>query len=107
MLPFEDVAFQLVDLPPVAARHPVPWLAATVGTADAGLLVVDLGDPGCVQQVVELHELLAERRVTLAESWRQPAIEDDLGDPFAMSLPVLVQAAIQSLCQLVGMDSFG
>ena len=93
MLPFEDVAFQLVDLPPVAAQHPVPWLAATVGTADAGLLVVDLGDPGCVQQVVELHELLAERRVTLAESWRQPAIEDDLGDPFAMSLPVLLVAA--------------
>jgi ribosome-interacting GTPase 1 len=93
MLPFEDVAFQLVDLPPVAAQHAVPWLAATVGTADAGLLVIDLGDPGCVQQVVELHELLAERRVTLTESWGQPPVDDDSGDPFAVSLPLLLVAA--------------
>jgi ribosome-interacting GTPase 1 len=93
MLPFEDVAFQLVDLPPVAAQHPVPWLAATVGTADAGLLVIDLNDPVCVQQVAELHELLAERRVALTESWAQPAVDDDSGDPFAVSLPVLLVAA--------------
>jgi ribosome-interacting GTPase 1 len=92
MLPVEDVAFQLVDLPPVAAQHPVPWLAATLGTADAGLLVIDLGDPGCVEQVLELHELLAERQVTLTESWRQPAADDDSGDPFAVSLPVLLVA---------------
>jgi ribosome-interacting GTPase 1 len=92
MLPFEDVAFQLVDLPPVAAQHPVPWLAATVGTADAGLLVVDLGDPGCVEQVLELHELLAERQVTLTESWWQPTVDDDSSDPFAVSLPVLLAA---------------
>ena len=93
MLPFEDVAFQLVDLPPVAAQHPVPWLAATVGTADAGLLVIDLGDPGCVEQVVELRELLAERRVALTASWVQPAVDDDSGDPFAVSMPVLLVAA--------------
>jgi ribosome-interacting GTPase 1 len=93
MVPFEDVAFQLVDLPPVAAQHLVPWLAATVGTADAGLLVIDLNDPGCVQQVAELHELLAERRVTLTGSWGQPAVDDDSGDPFAVSLPVLLVAA--------------
>jgi ribosome-interacting GTPase 1 len=93
MLPFQDVAFQLVDLPPVAARHPVPWLPATIGTADASLLVVDLSDPGCVDQVVELHELLAERRVTLTGTWAQPAVDDDADDPFAVSLPVLLVAA--------------
>jgi ribosome-interacting GTPase 1 len=93
MLPFDDVAFQLVDLPPVAARHPVPWLAATVATADAGLLVVDLGDPGCVEQVMELHEVLAERRITLTESWVKAAVAEDSDDPFAVSLPVLLVAA--------------
>ena len=45
MLPHEDVHFQLVDLPPVAPEHPVPWLVNTLQTADAALLVVDLGDP--------------------------------------------------------------
>jgi ribosome-interacting GTPase 1 len=93
MLAFEDVAFQLVDLPPVAARHPVPWLPSTVGTADAGLLVVDLVDPGCVEQVVQLRELLAGRRVALAESWAQPALDDDSDDPFAVWLPVLLVVA--------------
>jgi hypothetical protein len=45
MLPFEDVAFQLVDLPAIAAEHPVPWLASALQPADAALLVIDLGDP--------------------------------------------------------------
>ena len=39
MLPYEDVAFQLVDLPPVCRKHPVPWLAAALRSADACLLV--------------------------------------------------------------------
>lgn len=93
MLVFEDVTFQLVDLPPVAARHPVPWLAATLSTADAALLVVDLDNPECVDHVVEVHELLAERHVTLTESWAQSPLDDDQDDPFAVSLPVLLVAA--------------
>lgn len=93
MLPFEDIAFQLVDLPPVTGRHPVPWMPATLATADAGLLVVDLGDPGCVEQVVELHELLAERAVTLTGAWTPPAPDDGSDDPFALSLPVLLVVA--------------
>jgi ribosome-interacting GTPase 1 len=94
MLPFVDIAFQLVDLPPVSTQHPVPWLANTLSQADAALLVVDLGDPACVDQVEELHALLAERRITLTGSWGLPAEqepeEDD--DPFAACLPVLLVA---------------
>jgi ribosome-interacting GTPase 1 len=93
MLAFEDVAFQLVDLPPVAARHPVPWLPATLGTADAGLLVIDLCDPGCVEQVTELQELLADRGVTFTASWALPPVDDRSDDPFAVSLPVLLVVA--------------
>lgn len=90
MLPFEDVAFQLVDLPAVSAQHPVPWLANALRPADACLLVVDLGDPACVDQVVELHELLAERRVTLTEWWAAPVEDEE--DPFALRLPALLVA---------------
>jgi ribosome-interacting GTPase 1 len=93
MLAFEDVTFQLVDLPPVATRHPVPWLTATVSTADAALLVVDLDDPECVDRAVEVHELLAERHITLTGSWEQPHLADDQDDPFAVCLPVLLVAA--------------
>ena len=90
MVPFEDVMFQLVDLPPVSAEHLPPWLPNTLQPADACLLVLDLNHPACVEQVEELHDLLAGSRITLTSRWERPAEEDD--DPFALSLPTLLTA---------------
>jgi ribosome-interacting GTPase 1 len=91
MLAFEDIAFQLVDLPPVTAHHPVPWLANTLQPADACLLVIDLGEPACVDQTAEMHELLTAMGVTLTGSWA-PAAVDVGDDPFALRLPTLMVA---------------
>jgi ribosome-interacting GTPase 1 len=90
MLPCHDITFQLLDLPPVSSQHPLPWLANTLQPADACMLVVDLGEPACVDQVAELHDLLAERRVTLTGSWEAQAEDDE--DPFAIRLPTLLVA---------------
>ncbi|GIX29377.1 MAG: GTP-binding protein [Burkholderiales bacterium] len=92
MLPHEDVHFQLVDLPAVSPEHPVPWLAAALQTADACLLVVDLGDPACVEQVEALHALLRDKRVTLTERWSPDESAADEEDPFALRLPALLLA---------------
>ncbi|MBI3067722.1 MAG: TGS domain-containing protein, partial [Betaproteobacteria bacterium] len=97
MMPHEDVHFQLVDLPAVSPEHPVPWLASSLQTADACLLVVDFGDPSCVEQVDALHAVLREKRVTLTERWRgadesPEAAEDSEGDPFTLRLPTLMLA---------------
>jgi hypothetical protein len=94
MLAFEDIHFQLVDLPPVSAEHPVPWLANALQPADGCLLVVDLADPDCVEQVASLRRLLAERRITLTPCWdREPAATGEtLADPFAVCLPTLLLA---------------
>jgi hypothetical protein len=73
MLPFEDVQFQLLDLPPISPEHPVPWLGSTLQTADAALLVVDLGDPGCVDQLSVVRSMLAQKRVVLTERWETSA----------------------------------
>jgi uncharacterized protein len=100
MFCFEDIAFQLVDLPPVSAQHPVPWLANALQPADGCLLVVDLGEPACVEQTAELHELLAARRVTLVGSW-DAAVDADQ-DPFALRLPTLV--VVTKADQLPGLD---
>jgi len=97
MMPHEDIRFQLVDLPAVSPERPVPWLASALETADAALLVVDLGDAAVVEQVEAVHAVLRERRVTLTD-WREPAAEaagasaagDD--DPFALRLPALLLA---------------
>jgi hypothetical protein len=37
--------FQLVDLPAMSTEHSVPWIASTLQSADAALLVVNLADP--------------------------------------------------------------
>lgn len=93
MLPYADIAFQLVDLPPIAAEHPIPWLANALQPADACLLVIDLGQPDCVDQVSALHQVLAERRVTLTEQWdREASAADESDDPFAIRLPTLLLA---------------
>jgi uncharacterized protein len=93
MMPHEDIHFQLVDLPAVSPEHPVTWLGSTLETADAALLVVDLSDPECVEQLQLVHAVLRERRVTLTERWRPvtAGAESD-GDPFALRLPTLLVA---------------
>ncbi len=91
MLAYEDIHFQLIDLPPVTPEHPVPWLVNALQPADACLLIVDLGEPSCVDQVLALYRILAEKRITLVGEDNEPA-EQDPGDPFALRLPTLMLA---------------
>ena len=69
MLPFEDVHFQLIDLPAVTPAHPLPWIASTLQSADAACLVVDLADPDCLDHVADVQRELAARRVHLVTHW--------------------------------------
>ena len=90
MMPFEDIHFQLVDLPAVSSEHPVPWLGSALQMADAALLVIDVSDPGCVEQYQDAIAVLRSRRVTLTEHWPglgAPAVADGDDDPFAVRLP--------------------
>lgn len=89
MMPFRDIYFQLVDLPPVAAEHPLPWLVNTLQTADAALLVVDLADPSCIDQLQSMQDVLGRQRVTLSDRWDATAADED---PFALSLRCLLLA---------------
>ncbi|MEA3501766.1 MAG: TGS domain-containing protein [Actinomycetota bacterium] len=90
MLHIDDAAIQLVDLPPISSQHPIPWIGNTLQSADGALFVVDLGQPGCVEQIVQVREILAEQRVTLVGVW-DPGHDPD-GDPFAITLPTLLVA---------------
>ena len=97
MLRWEDVHFQLVDLPAIAAEHPLPWLTGALQSADACVLVVDLADPDCLQHVASVQEELARRKTTLVTGWpadaplepRDGGPEDDV---FALRLPTLLLA---------------
>ncbi len=65
MLLHEDVQFQIVDLPPVAEDYLEPWMSGTLHNADAVALVVDLSDPGCVEQLAAIERRLEEKKVSL------------------------------------------
>jgi ribosome-interacting GTPase 1 len=88
MLAFEDVAFQLVDLPPVSASHTDPAVYSILQGADAAWLVVDLSDPQCTDQLIEIRDELARRKIVLDERWPAPAGEDI----FQVRLPTLLVA---------------
>ena len=96
MMPHEDIHFQLVDLPPVSPEHPVPWLASTLQSTDACLLVVDLADADCVEQNAAVLRLLRDKHVTLSERWPVAGEADakatNDADPFALCLPTLLLA---------------
>jgi hypothetical protein len=96
-MPHENISFQLVDLPAVSLEHPVPWLASTLQTADACLLVVDLCDPAYLEQVEAVRTVLRERGVTLTDRWEPAggsagAAAEGEEDPFALRLPALLLA---------------
>src|SRR5215469_16169440 len=69
MLHFEDIAFQIVDLPPISCGHMESWMAGLLQTADAAWLVVDLADPECAEQVLAVCAELTQRKITLTDRW--------------------------------------
>jgi hypothetical protein len=90
MLTVEDASIQLVDLPPISTQHPIPWIGNALQSANGALFVIDLGQPGCVEQIVAAREILADRRVTLAATWDRTTSNE--GDPFEIRLPTLLVA---------------
>src|SRR5262245_53163156 len=94
MMPHEDIHFQLVDLPPIAPEHAVPWIASTLQTADGVLLVVYLAEPDCVERVEALHALLRERHVLMTESWDGSALDarDEDTEALSLRLPTVLVA---------------
>jgi ribosome-interacting GTPase 1 len=98
MLAHEDIHFQLVDLPPVSRSYMEPWLFNALQNAVAGLLVMDLSDPECVEHATAIRERLLERNVHLlsepaAASAAALTDEEALEQTFAVRLPTLLVVA--------------
>jgi ribosome-interacting GTPase 1 len=90
MVPVHDIAIQLVDLPPISTEHPIPWISNALYPADGCLLVVDLSQPGVVERVIALHEILEERRVVLTDRWPSDGADDPERDLFTKHIPTLL-----------------
>src|SRR5215211_1985087 len=65
MMDWEDVRVQLIDLPPITADFYEPYVTDFTRTADAALLVVDLGDDDGPFAAETVLERLAGRKIHL------------------------------------------
>jgi ribosome-interacting GTPase 1 len=97
MLPFDDIHFQLVDLPPVSGDFMEPWLVNALQPADGVLLVIDLSDPECLEHVPTILERLAEKKVFLRSAWpglnlQESREADDAEELFRLNLPTVLIA---------------
>ena len=97
MLSYEDVHFQLVDLPPVSADFMEPWLINALQPADGALLVIDVSDPDCLEQVPAVLECLGQKKAFLTPTWpgldqAQPVGSAETDDPFRLDLPTVLIA---------------
>ena len=66
MMPWEDVAVQLIDTPPITTDYVDPHLYGLVRAADLALLLVDLGSDDGIGQCQEALDRLAATKTRLA-----------------------------------------
>jgi len=97
MLPFKDIHFQLVDLPPVSGDFLEPWLVNALQPADGVLLVIDVNDPECLEHVPVILKRLAEKNVFLRAAWPGLTVDrsrenEGAGRLFHLDLPTVLIA---------------
>jgi len=71
MMPFEDIAFQLVDLPPVSEQHADVWVFDLIRHADLVWLVVD--GERAIEGVDEARRVLERRNIGVYPAGTAPS----------------------------------
>jgi ribosome-interacting GTPase 1 len=77
MMPFEDIAFQLIDLPPLSAEYVQPWLYDLIRRADLVWMVVEPGDS--LDEAALVLKLLEPKRIALHPAGVEPEKDDATG----------------------------
>jgi ribosome-interacting GTPase 1 len=72
------------------------WIVNALQPADAAMLVIDLNDPDCLEQVPTILERLAEKKIFLTTGWPglTPGLQqaDESDDVFSLRLPTVLIA---------------
>jgi hypothetical protein len=78
MMQFEDIQFQLIDLPPVAEEYMESWVPTLVRQADGAALVVDLAADDLLEEVENTRALLEKNKIELGRPQGQTALAPGL-----------------------------
>lgn len=70
MMPYQDIGFQLVDLPPLCHEHVEPWVYDLIRPSDLVWLVISAGAP--LQGLELVEELLEKKAIGLYGADREP-----------------------------------
>ncbi|MFB3855083.1 MAG: GTPase [Vicinamibacterales bacterium] len=87
MMAFEDIDFQLVDLPPISEQHVEPWVFDLVRHADLVWLVMSA--PAALEGFDEVRGLLAGRGIDVEPAGRLELREGEAGRLVQRALIVL------------------
>jgi ribosome-interacting GTPase 1 len=77
MMPFEDIAFQLIDLPPLSDEYMEPWIVDLIRRADLAWLVVE--SSASLDGMDQVLRLLEPKRVGLFPASAEAPEEKRLG----------------------------
>jgi ribosome-interacting GTPase 1 len=83
MMPYEDIQFQLVDLPPIANETTDGWVSGIVRVADALIIVIDLAEDADIQVDLILDQL---------EKWNIRTVQPKEGEYRALVKRALIAA---------------
>lgn len=87
MMAFEDIAFQLIDLPPLCREHMEPWLFDLIRRADLCWIVVD--EAGSLDGLDLVRGLLRTKRIGIHPAGHPPREHADPGWIHKPSLVVI------------------
>jgi hypothetical protein len=93
MMPFEDIQFQLVDLPPIGNESTDGWVSGIIRTADVLMLVVDVSEDPDIQAELLLDQL---------SEWKIPTLkrgDENDSTEFIAPKPVIIVANKSDLPQ--------
>jgi len=67
MMPYQDIQIQLVDLPPFTPELAEPWQFGIVRNADLVLIIIDVGEDACLEQLETLLDMLEKARISIIQ----------------------------------------
>jgi ribosome-interacting GTPase 1 len=77
MMPFEDIAFQLIDLPPISTEYVEHWVYDLARAADLLWLVAESGES--IDGLNSVRQLLLEKKILIHPAGGEPPADADPG----------------------------